>query len=65
MGTRRIEDKNIRKLSKVSGNVITYVITLPIDAILEFGWQEKQKLVIEVEKRRKRLMIKDLEKIEK
>ncbi len=61
MGRKKVEDKNIRKLSKVGGGA-TYAITLPIDAIREFGWQEKQKLVIEVDKRRKRLIIKDWEK---
>lgn len=61
MGRRKLEDKNIRKLSKVGGGA-TYAITLPIDVIREFGWKEKQKLVIEADKGRKRLIIKDWKK---
>ncbi len=61
MGIQKIENKNVRKLAKVGGGA-TYAITLPIDAIREFGWKEKQKLVVEVDKARKRLIIKDWEK---
>jgi len=55
------KDKNIRKLAKVGGGA-TYSVTLPIDAIREFGWQEKQKVVVEVDLKNKRLIIKDWEK---
>jgi len=61
MGRSKIEEKNIRKLAKVGGGT-SYSITLPIDAIRDFGWQEKQKLMIEVDKGRKRIIIKDWEK---
>jgi len=53
--------ENIRKLAKVGGGA-TYAITLPIEAVRDLGWQEKQKLVVEYDKRRKRLIIKDWEK---
>ncbi len=52
------KDKNIRKLAKVGGGS-TYSVTLPIDAIREFGWQEKQRVVVEVDSKNKRLIIKD------
>ncbi len=42
---KRIEDRNVRKLAKVGGGK-TYSITIPIEIIREFGWQEKQKLVV-------------------
>ncbi len=45
MARRKIEERNIRKLSRVGGNK-TYSITIPIELIREFGWSEKQKLVI-------------------
>jgi len=61
MGRKKVENRNIRKLAKVGGGA-TYAITLPIDAIREFGWQEKQKLEIKIDKARKRLIIKDWEK---
>ena len=58
---KKIHKRNIRKLAKVGGGA-TYAITLPIDDIRELGWQEKQKLVVEFDKRRKRFIIKDWEK---
>ena len=61
MARLSLEKRNIRKLAKVGGGK-TYAITLPIDAIRKFGWQEKQKLVINVDSKRKRLIIKDWEK---
>lgn len=54
-------EKNIRKLAKVGGGN-TYSLTLPIDAIREFGWQEKQKVVVEVDLKNKCLIIKDWKK---
>lgn len=61
MGQRKIENRNIRKLSRVGGGT-SYSITLPIEAIRAFGWKEKQKLKIEVDKKRKKIIIKDWEK---
>jgi len=52
------EEQNIRKLSKVGGGA-TYSLTLPIEAVRKFGWQEKQKLEVEIDAKRKRLIIKD------
>ena len=37
------QNKKVRKLFKVGRNA-SYGLTLPIDAIRLFGWQEKQKL---------------------
>jgi len=61
MGRKKVENRNVRKLAKVGGGS-TYAITLPIDAVREFKWKEGQKLEIEVDKRRKRFIIRDWEK---
>lgn len=53
-----MEKRNIRKLSRVGGG-ITYSITLPIEAVREFGWQEKQRLSVTVDRKNKRFVIKD------
>ncbi len=50
--------QHIRKLSRVGGGV-TYSITLPIETIREFGWQEKQKLLVRPDKKRQRIIISD------
>jgi bifunctional DNA-binding transcriptional regulator/antitoxin component of YhaV-PrlF toxin-antitoxin module len=58
MPTRKLEDKNIRKLTKVGKHSIA--VTLPIEIVREFGWREKQKVV--VKKRGKNLIISDWKK---
>jgi bifunctional DNA-binding transcriptional regulator/antitoxin component of YhaV-PrlF toxin-antitoxin module len=58
---RKIEESNIRKLTKVGGGS-SYSITLPIDVIRKWGWRDKQKLVIAVDEKNKALIIKDWEK---
>jgi hypothetical protein len=50
----------IRKLFKTGGDS-TYGVTLPIGTIREFGWQDGQKLQVEVDKKNKRFIIKDWE----
>jgi len=58
MARRKLNERNIRKLAKVGGNK-TYSLTLPIEAIREFGWKEGQKVVVEVDKKKQRFIIRD------
>ena len=58
MARKKLEERNIRKLAKVGGNK-TYSLTLPIEAIREFGWKEGQKVVIEVDKKKQRFIRRD------
>jgi len=44
MSTRRLEDKNIRKLTKAGRHSIS--VTIPIETIRSLGWREKQKVVV-------------------
>ena len=59
MTRRKLKERNIRKLSK---NGPTYFVTLPIEGIKELDWRKTQKLVVEVDKKRKRIVIKDWKK---
>lgn len=61
MARRKIQNRNIRSLTKISGGY-SYGITLPIEVIREFGWRERQKLKIKVYKKSKRIIIEDWEK---
>ena len=61
MGRRRIEDKNIRSLTSTSGGK-GYSITLPIAVIRAFRWKRRQKLELTIDRRRKRITIKDWER---
>jgi len=56
MGRHR--DPNVRKITKLSGGK-SYGITLPIQVMREFGWRERQKLQLKIDKRRKRIIIED------
>jgi len=59
MSRRKLEEKNIRKLTKVaSGN--SFGITLPIEMVRSLRWRERQKLV--VKKRGKKITIEDWKK---
>ena len=50
-------NKNIKKLQN-PGNK-SYTVSIPIDFIRFLKWREHQKVVFELDKRRKRLIIKD------
>lgn len=45
MARRQLEDRNIRKLTRVGGGR-SITVTLPIEMIRELGWREKQKVVV-------------------
>lgn len=57
MARKRLENRNIRKLTKIGG--ASYAVTIPIEIIREMGWKERQKLI--VEKKGSKLVVKDWE----
>ena len=61
MARRALNEKNIRKLAKVGGGK-TYSVTLPIEVVRQLGWQEKQKLVIEADFKKEKIIIRDWKK---
>ncbi len=58
MARRKIENKNVRSLSKVSGGR-SYAITLPIDVIRRWRWKNRQKLSLTIDNKKKRIIIED------
>lgn len=58
MARKKLEDRNIRKLTKVGRQSIA--VTLPIEIVRELKWREKQKVV--VKKIRGGVVIKDWKK---
>ncbi|MBU4480147.1 hypothetical protein KKG48_01745 [Patescibacteria group bacterium] len=56
MARKKLEERNIRKLSKSNSS---YYITLPIEGIRDLGWKKSQKLVAEVDSKKKRIIIRD------
>ena len=61
MKQEKIENRSIRKLTKVGGGK-TYCVTIPIEIVREFGWKESQKLVVEKYGKEKRIIISDWKK---
>jgi len=57
MSRRKLSDNHIRKIMK---NGDSYSITIPIEIIREFGWKEKQKVV--VKKKGKSFVVSDWKK---
>ncbi|MBU4601110.1 hypothetical protein KKE88_03630 [Patescibacteria group bacterium] len=58
MARRKLENNNIRKLSRIGNKSIG--LTLPIEIVRELKWREKQKVV--VKKRGKGIIITDWKK---
>jgi len=55
MSRRKLENKNIRKLSRIGNRSLG--LTIPIDMLRSLKWREKQKVV--VRRRGKSLIIND------
>ena len=58
MARRKIEEQNIRKLTKIGRTSIG--LTLPIELVRELGWKERQKVT--VKKVRGGILVKDWKK---
>ncbi len=59
MARRKLEERNIRKLTR-TGRGRSILVTLPIELVRELGWREKQKVT--VRKIGKKLIIEDWKK---
>ena len=57
---RKYEEKNIRKITKIGKT--SYAVTLPVELIRAWRWKEKQKVVLEVDNKRKVIKIRDWRK---
>jgi len=53
-------DKIVRKITKVGGH--SYAVILPISVMKEWGWKERQKVVLEVDNKKKVIKIRDWKK---
>lgn len=40
---RKLEERNIRKITKMAGGA-SYGLTIPIEMVRDLGWREKQKV---------------------
>ena len=60
MPRRKIREKNIRKITKVGDK--SYAVTLPVDIVRRWRWKEKQKVVLEINERKRIITIRDWKK---
>lgn len=60
MPTRKLADKNIRKLTRIGRNGASLGLTLPKEIVEKLGWRERQKVRVKVE--RKKVIISDWKK---
>ena len=44
MANKKSNEKNVRKLTKIGKQSIG--LTLPIEAVRELGWREKQRVIV-------------------
>lgn len=58
MSTKKIDQKNIRKLTKVGGKSIA--VTIPIDMLRTLNWREKQKVIVKLKD--KKIIVQDWKK---
>lgn len=57
MARRRLSDINVRKISRVGNG--SYAITIPIEYVRKLKWQNKQKVVVELDEEQKQMTISD------
>jgi len=56
MARQKLEDRNVRKLTRI-GNGKSVSVTLPIEYVRDLGWKDKQKVL--VKKSGQKLIIED------
>ncbi len=47
MPTKKLKDKNIRKLTRIGNKGASLGLTLPKEIVEKLGWRERQKVVVE------------------
>jgi antitoxin component of MazEF toxin-antitoxin module len=57
MATRKLKDKNVRKLTRMGREGSSLGLTIPKELVTELGWKERQKVV--VKKNGKKLVVED------
>jgi DNA primase len=64
MARRKLEERNVRSLFKLAGGK-SYALTLPIEVVRDWGWQNRQKLQLTIDEKKKRIIVEDWTKSSK
>jgi len=57
---KKSTEKNIRKITKIGK--YSYAISIPISVIRDWKWKERQKVVLKISQKAKRITIEDWKK---
>jgi len=60
---KKSTEKNIRKITKIGK--YSYAVSIPISVIRAWKWQERQKVILETDNKKKIIKIKELEQTAK
>ncbi|MFH1661569.1 MAG: hypothetical protein ABIA02_00510 [Candidatus Falkowbacteria bacterium] len=58
MARRKIQQRNIRSLSKTSSGK-SYSVTLPVEVIRRWRWKTRQKVQLTIDEKKKKITIED------
>ena len=56
MARRKFEERNTRSLFTLAGGK-SYALTLPIEIVRKWGWDNKQELILTVDEKKQRVII--------
>ena len=56
MARRKLEERNTRSLFKLAGGK-SFALTIPIEIVREWGWQNRQKLKLTIDEKNKRVIV--------
>jgi len=57
---KKSTEKNIRKITKIGAH--SYAVSIPIGTMRDWKWKERQKVLLEIDNKKKVIKIKDWEK---
>jgi hypothetical protein len=61
MARRKAAERDVRSLFKLAGGK-SYAITIPIEVVRSWGWQERQKLKLTIDDKKHKIGIEDWSK---
>ena len=56
MARRKLEERNVRSLFKLAGGK-SFALTIPIEIVRSWGWQNRQKLKLTIDEKNKRVIV--------
>jgi len=58
MARRKLEERDMRTLFKLAGGK-SFAVTIPIDIVRSWGWQNNQKLKLTIDEQHKKITVEE------